>query len=134
MESAEFWTKRGNELLDQEKFEDSLIAYKLALKIEPKYTRAIVGLGAALGALGKHEIALKVFEKTLKIDPAYDVALRNKGLSLTHLKRYLEAIAVLNRALALNPKDSHAIYYKGIVYAKMGNNRKAVYWLTDHLR
>jgi len=75
-----------------------------------------------------------VFEKTLKIDPTYDVALRNKGLSLTHLKRYSEAITVLNRALVLNPKDSRALYYKGIVYAKMGNNQKAVYFLSDNLR
>ena len=134
MESTEFWTMRGNDLLDQENFEDSLIAYTLALKIDPRNKSAMVGRGASLGALGKHDEALKVFEKTLKIDTTYDVALRNKGLCLTHLKRYREAITVFNRALALNPKDSQARHYKGIVYAKMGNNLKALYLLTDHLR
>ena len=54
---------RGNNLLDQEKFEDSLIAYNLALKIDPRNKRAMVGRGASLGALGKNEEALKVFEK-----------------------------------------------------------------------
>ena len=63
MESTEFWTMRGNNLLDQEKFEDSLIAYNLALKIDPRNKRAMVGRGASLGALGKNEEALKVFEK-----------------------------------------------------------------------
>jgi cytochrome c-type biogenesis protein CcmH/NrfG len=52
MESTEFWTMRGNDLLDQEKFEDSLIAYNLALKIDPRNKRAMVGRGASLGALG----------------------------------------------------------------------------------
>ena len=63
MESTEFWTMRGNNLLDQEKFEDSLIAYNLALKIDPRNKRAMVGRRASLGALGKNEEALKVFEK-----------------------------------------------------------------------
>jgi len=49
MESTEFWTMRGNNLLDQEKFEDSLIAYNLALKIDPRNKRAMVGRGASLG-------------------------------------------------------------------------------------
>jgi len=60
--------------------------------------------------------------------------LRNKGLSLIQLTRYREAIEVFNRALVLNPKDSRARYYKGIAYAKMGNNQKAVSFLTDDLR
>ena len=51
MESAEFWTIRGNDLFDQDKFGDSLIAYGLALKIDPRYKFALVGRGAALGAL-----------------------------------------------------------------------------------
>ena len=63
MESTEFWTMQGNNLLDQEKFEDSLIAYNLALKIDPRNKRAMVGRRASLGALGKNEEALKVFEK-----------------------------------------------------------------------
>ena len=45
MESSEFLTIRGNDLLDQEKFEDSLIAYNLALKIDPRNKRAMVGRG-----------------------------------------------------------------------------------------
>ena len=134
MESAEFWMIRGNDSFDQEKFEESLVAYNLALKIDPRNKSAMVGRGASLGALGKHEEALKVFEKTLKFDPTYDVALRNKGLSLIQLERYREAIGFFNRALRLNPKDHSARYYKGVAYAKMGNNHKAVYLLTDHLR
>jgi len=77
---------------------------------------------------------LRVFERALKIDPNYDTALRNKGLSFIQLERYREAIGIFNRALDLNPEDSRASYYKGIAYAKMGNNQKAVYFLTDNLR
>jgi len=54
MENAEFWTIRGNDLFDQEKFEDSLIAFSLALKIDPQNKFALVGRGAALGALNNH--------------------------------------------------------------------------------
>ena len=134
MENSEFWTIRGNDSFDQEKFEESLIAYNLALKIDPRNKYAMVGRGASLGVLGKHEEALKTFESALKIDPNYDTALRNIGLSLIQLERYREAIVTFNRALDLNPKDGRARYYKGIVYAKMGNNQKAVYLLTDDLR
>ena len=69
MENSEFWTIRGNDLFDQEKFGDSLIAYSLALKIDPRYKFALVGRGAALGALDKHLEALRDFESALKIDP-----------------------------------------------------------------
>ena len=46
MQSAEFWTIRGNNSLDQEKFGDSLIAYHLTLKIDPRNKSAMVGRGA----------------------------------------------------------------------------------------
>ena len=95
MESSEFWTIRGNDLLDQEKFEDSLISYNLALKIDPRNKSAMVGRGASLGALGKHKEALKVFEKTLKFDPTYDVAVRNKGLSLYSLNDIVKPLDFL---------------------------------------
>jgi len=55
------------------------------LKIYPQYKLALVGLGAAVGTLGKHFEALKTFENALKIDPNNDKALRNKGLSLIQL-------------------------------------------------
>ena len=85
--------------------------------------------GVSLGALGKHKEALRAFESALKIDPKYDKALRNKGLSFIQLKRYGQAIVAFNQDLDLNPEDGRARYYKGIVYAKMGDNQRAVYLL-----
>jgi len=53
MESSEFWTIRGNDLLDQEKFEDSLIAYNLSLKIDPRNKSAMVGRGGIIRGSGQ---------------------------------------------------------------------------------
>lgn len=134
MESAQFWSIRGNDFFDRQKYDDALLAYRLALKIDPRYANAWLNIGVVMGILNDHNAALKAFEYALKIDPTLDMALRNKGLSLTHLERYHEAIAVFNRALKINPEDGRARYYKGIAYARMGNNRMALPLLTDDMR
>ena len=53
METAEFWIIRGNDLFDQQKFDDALIAYNLALKIDPRSTIALVGWGGIIRGSGQ---------------------------------------------------------------------------------
>ncbi|KAF5410316.1 MAG: hypothetical protein C5S43_04925 [Candidatus Methanocomedens sp.] len=95
----------GQLLISEDKYEEALEFFNLALDINPKDDIALSRKGIALINLGKHEEALESLNQALEIDPKDDIALSNKGIALLNLSKHEEALESLNLALEIDPKD-----------------------------
>ena len=61
--------KRGNELIDEGKFEESLSYFDQALILQPNNPDLWNKKGVALRGLGRYDEALDCFNKSLQLDP-----------------------------------------------------------------
>ncbi|MBN1232341.1 MAG: tetratricopeptide repeat protein [Candidatus Coatesbacteria bacterium] len=93
--------KEGNILLAKESYEN-------ALKIDPDYANAYLGLGEINAISGNEDKALYYYSISLKINPYLTPALDNMGLIFLNRGEYSKAKAYWERALQINPQDQIA--------------------------
>jgi len=124
--SAEF-TLKGDELVDQGKYQEAITAYDQAIALEPKNARAWGGKGVALNQLGNYTEANEVLDEAVAISPAYAKAWYEKGNALYGLGRYDEAITAYDKALEISPEYAYLTYYgKANALSGMGNYTGAI--------
>jgi tetratricopeptide (TPR) repeat protein len=120
----------GHALLNASRFEEALISYDKALKLDPRSVDALNGKGLILNQLGKYEEAITWFDKALKINPSFANALDNKGITLSNLGKYEEAITWFDKALEINPDFIDAMYNKADALGELGKYEESLEW-TD---
>jgi len=72
-------------------YNDALISYDKAVKIEPENPDAWGGLGTAYLNLGRYDEAVASFDKALKINPNTLLAQKNRELALKLKTQTLKA-------------------------------------------
>jgi hypothetical protein len=87
--SQEYFTNigKGNELFDEEKYEEAIIYYDKALALGPRSLEALQNKGVALYNLGKYEEATTYMDEVLTIDPKNTDALEVKEASQSFLPK-----------------------------------------------
>jgi Ca-activated chloride channel homolog len=98
---------RGNELFEQEKYDEAEVAYRRAMKVRPGY-EASFNLGNALYRQGRYDEAIEAYKESMsqsdnKKDRAR--ALHNLGNTQAEKQKYKEAIESYKQALINNPRD-----------------------------
>ncbi len=91
--SAEALQRLGGVLMLEGRFDDAAACFHSALKCDPDYVQALIGLGEAEAQRGDGASALKRFETAIEIDPYRPHAHFCKG-------RLLEATGQTDQALA----------------------------------
>jgi len=80
-------------------------AFKRAVEVDPKFTRAWLLLGTMYMALGQSDSALDAFRKAIDSDPKQVVARRTYALALAHLRRLDAAMDAWRDAVKIAPGD-----------------------------
>jgi Flp pilus assembly protein TadD len=124
---------KGDELYNQERYQEAIEWYDKALAIDPNYTRALNGKGNALLNLEKYQEAIEWYDKALAIDPNYTRAFYNKGNALNRLERYQEAIEYFDKALAIDPNYTRALNGKGNALLNLEKYQEAIEWYDKAL-
>jgi len=118
--TAEIWLKKGQELLKNNSFEESLGAFDNALRIDPENADVWQARGYALNLMsstdpGKHEEArnnlekaLDLYNKTINQNPKDADIWLNKSFALRWLGKSEEALKAVNRSIELDPKNIDA--------------------------
>jgi len=94
--SVEFWNFWN--------FEKGHEHYSRALKLNPAYTDAHVGIAELYTAVGKFDLALMHAEKALALNPLAATHLFTKGNIFYYTGQYTEAIAYMYKILEIDPQ------------------------------
>ena len=108
----------GMSLSDRGQWNEAIVEFNKALKLNSDDYEAHNGLGIALFQMGKSDEAIGQFQKSLEFNPDYAQARYNLGLVFLKKKQMNDATIQFQEALHLKPNDPDA--RDGLAKAKAG--------------
>jgi tetratricopeptide (TPR) repeat protein len=151
-ESAITWNKIGIAYHQLMQLDSAKKHYEQAIKVNPKYAEAINNLGTVHYAKKNYRRAIGQYRKALKLNPNSASIYSNLGTAEFARKKYKECFEAYEHALALDPevfehRSSYGVllqersvqekakyhYYLARIYAKSGNNERALLYLRKAL-
>ena len=102
--------KKGISHMSDDKMEDAIRDFDLALRLDPSYVDASIKKGYAHFHLDEFTVALSCYDKALEIDINNAEAWNLKGLAFYKLKNYEKAIQACENAIDFDPNDGMAWY------------------------
>ena len=102
----------------QDRLEEALEAYRLAVQLAPDSARYHNNLGNLHLRLQHYDDAVRAYEAALNLDSLYVRARYNLGLAHLHQQHFDRAFKALKAALAQQPEDADINYYLGLLYAR----------------
>jgi len=97
------------------RFEEAIVCYNEAIKINPQYEKAYANKGYVLVCLGKLKEAINCCDAAIKINPTHDWPWYLKGETLAKLHKLKEAIACFQQVLKINPRYCEAWLNMGCI-------------------
>lgn len=131
--AAEYYAQ-GVALYKQGKLEAAAQAFTSATKLDPKLTKAWVGLGAARYAQGKLTAAVSAWRQAIELDPRNANVHSNLGAALTDLGKLPEAIEACRQAIRLKPDFAGAHMNLGRALYKSRKYPQAIASLKTAIR
>jgi tetratricopeptide (TPR) repeat protein len=92
-----------------------------AIELDPQFTLALKGRGAAYLKLDKVQEAIADINAVIKIAPENARAFHMRGLAYAKAGNYDKALGDFNQALELNPDYGTAYYSRANLHHKMGH-------------
>lgn len=102
--------KKGINSMSNEKFEDAVRSFELALRLDSKYVDAWIKKGYSQFHLGEYNSAITSYDKALEIDINNVEPWNLKGLAYYRLRNYDKAIASCEKAIDVNPNEAMVWY------------------------
>ena len=120
-EDAECSFILGAEASESGRWDDAMLHYREALRLEPDYTKARNNLGIALARSGRLDEAVAAYEQTLRDAPDHRNARFNLANALSRLGRLDVAIAVYHEVLRSEPDDADTHFNLARAYERRGD-------------
>lgn len=128
-----FYLTMGRILNRQDKKEDAIEYYKMAIALKPDFTDALNNLGTIFLSLKKMEEASDIFEKILKNNPRDVNALCNMASILYQQDKYQESLSYALKALAIDPDRPEIKYDTAIALVELNKPDKALPLLLEFM-
>lgn len=109
MESAKAYLKKGQELLDEDKFQEALSEFKRALELAPNLPGLHFSIGFIYERQKDYFKAFREYEKELKLNPASANAELGLGRLYAEQGGYEEAFIHFENTLKIDPTNPEAI-------------------------
>lgn len=132
--SSENFLALGLALMNQSKYDEAILAYDEAIRLDPEDAASWGAKGFALSKLGRHDEAMQVYDEALRLDTNFSLAWIGKGFALKDLGKYDEAIQAFDEAIKLDPESDMAWYGKGIVLHNQGKYDEAIQAYDEAVR
>jgi tetratricopeptide (TPR) repeat protein len=127
-------TDEADKLLDEGKPAEAVDAYKIAIRLDPKYAPAYAGLGDACFNSGKWEEGLAAYKEQVRLEPNSAEAQYNLGYAYNAMGRHGEAFAPLVRATSIDPSYAEAYYGIGYAYLRGTDFEKSIPFFKSAIR
>lgn len=109
----------------QEKYQEAIVEFDEAIRINPKGASVFRNRGIAYEALGEHQRALQDFDEAIRLDTKLALAFVGRGNAYAGLRQHERALQEYGQAISLDPTISTSYYGRAIVYARLGQDAKA---------
>jgi tetratricopeptide (TPR) repeat protein len=119
-------TTLANELSGQNKLDEAIRHYELALRVRPNFADTLNNLGATLIRQGKSDRAIEYLKRAVQIKPDDTQIHHNLGNACLKLSQFPEAAGHFQRALQLTPDFAEAHVNLGAALAAQGNLDEAI--------
>ncbi|MGB8689277.1 MAG: tetratricopeptide repeat protein [Microcoleus sp.] len=120
------YAKQGDACFFENRYEDAIAAYNLALQIQPDLADTWNNRGVVLTRMQRYSEAIASYEQATTIRPNYPDAWNNRGVVLLELQQYPEAIACYEKAIQAKPDYADAWNNRGVAFSKMQEYEQAV--------
>jgi tetratricopeptide (TPR) repeat protein len=107
--------------MSDDKMEDAIRDFDLALRLDPTYVDAWIKKGYAHFHLDEYTVAVSCYDKALQIDVNNAEAWNLKGLAFYRMKNYEKAIQACENAIDFDPNDGMAWYNLACYLVLSGN-------------
>jgi tetratricopeptide (TPR) repeat protein len=120
------WVNEGLSLASQNKTEEAIICYDIAIELDPNCTIAWGNKADALDKLGKYSEALKCYGNFIRLDPTVSMMWNNLGLNLQKQGYDTAAIKCYDEALRLDPNNEYAFENKNNAFVTLNESNDAI--------
>jgi tetratricopeptide (TPR) repeat protein len=124
----------ANQLSDKGRFDDAVIHFNEALRINPYYLMARHNKGKTLLEMGKTDEAIALFTEVLAADNSSSEVYSDLGVAYARKNKLELAIENYNKALELKPDYPNAHYNLGSALSKQGKYDDAIKHYIEALR
>ncbi len=115
----------GNKLVTEQRYEEALTAFKLALKENPNYVEALSKAAETEARyLNNPAGALVYLRKAMEVQPTNADVVQRTGIVTAMTGDYPEAIRILEESLRLDPDNAITLNNLGITYIQAGMQAK----------
>jgi len=114
------YNRDGWEHLKKGDYTKAIFSFKNAVKANPRYGEALIGLATAYLEVEAYEQSFDLFTSALKIDPESVRATVGMGKTLAGLGRYSQALGYYEKALKLAEGNLDARYGMAEIYYMIG--------------
>lgn len=118
---ASYYHRQGQILRQQDRLDEAVTPYQVAVQLEPKNTIMLMDLANTYHMLNRNREALETYQKILEINPNAITALYNFGFTLKRMGYIEEPLSVYEKVLALNPDHAAARFSRSTLYLTMGD-------------
>jgi len=118
---ASYYHQLGNQLRQQDRLDDAIEPYKVAVQLQPHNINMLMDLANAYHMLNRNIEALETYKNILEINPRAITALYNFGFTLKRMGYIEQPLAIYDQVLALKPDYAAARFSRSTLYLTMGN-------------
>lgn len=127
--SKAIWFHLGNAYYEANDINAAILAFDNALKLDPKFFKAMVNLALMYDENESWAKAIETFERAAELEPENPDVWSHMGNTYYAQGKFDDAMSNYRMALSLNENATHALYSIGIAFADAGIFREAVrYW------
>lgn len=121
---AEYYWHLGNQLRQQDRLQEAIEPYKVAVQLQPHNIHVMMDLANAYHMLNHNVEALDMYKKIVEINPHSISALYNFGFTLKRMGYVEQPLAVYEQVLELKPDYPAARFSRSTLYLTMGDFKR----------
>ena len=116
----------GTALLDAQRTEEALAAFRIATDQRPDHVKAYTNTGTALMRLGRTDEAENALHRALEINPRHGISLLNLAAVKIRRGHYADALTLYRRLIKIAPRNAAAHAGMSIALRNLGRTDEAL--------
>jgi len=129
-QTAEDWFDKGLALYKQSKYDEAIVAYDEAIRLNPNLVAVWGAKGIALYSQGRYNESIKAFDEAIRLNPNLAASWGGKGLAFDGQGNYDGAIKAYDEAIRNDPTSVAAWIGKGLALVSQGDYDGAIEHMT----